>query len=40
MGAETMDLPMDEKMKFEQGDGGRSFGFVLSSSNNYVLTIF
>ena len=29
MGAETMDLPLDEKMKFEQGDGGSSFGFVL-----------
>jgi isopenicillin N synthase-like dioxygenase len=28
MGAETMALPMEEKMKFEQGDGGQSFGFV------------
>ena len=26
MGAETMRLPMDEKMKFEQGDDGVSFG--------------
>lgn len=26
MGAETMRLPMDEKMKFEQGDDGGSFG--------------
>jgi len=26
MGAETMELPQDEKMKFEQGDGGMSFG--------------
>ena len=28
MGAETMALPMEEKMKFEQGDGGMSFGCV------------
>lgn len=26
MGAETMDLPLEEKMKFEQGDAGQSFG--------------
>lgn len=26
MGAETMRLPMEEKMKFEQGDDGVSFG--------------
>ena len=26
MGAETMELPQDEKMKFEQGDRGMSFG--------------
>lgn len=26
MGAETMKLPLEEKMKFEQGDEGRSFG--------------
>ena len=26
MGSETMKLPMEEKMKFEQGDGGRSCG--------------
>ena len=26
MGAETMRLPLDEKMKFEQGDEGSSFG--------------
>lgn len=29
MGAETMALPLEERMKFEQGDGGQSFGFVL-----------
>ena len=28
MGAETMALPLEEKMKFEQGDGGSSFGYV------------
>jgi isopenicillin N synthase-like dioxygenase len=26
--AETLDLPLEEKMKFEQGDNGDSFGFV------------
>lgn len=26
MGAETMRLPMEEKMRFEQGDDGLSFG--------------
>jgi hypothetical protein len=29
MGDETMKLPMEEKMEFEQGDDGRSFGYVL-----------
>jgi hypothetical protein len=28
MGAETMALPLEEKMKYEQGDGGMSFGCV------------
>jgi hypothetical protein len=28
MGAETMALPLDEKMKFEQGNDGMSFGFA------------
>ncbi|EMD42247.1 hypothetical protein CERSUDRAFT_43175 [Gelatoporia subvermispora B] len=27
MGAETLDLPLAEKMKFEQGDNGDSFGY-------------
>ncbi|PCH34265.1 Clavaminate synthase-like protein [Wolfiporia cocos MD-104 SS10] len=27
MGAETLDLPLDELMKFEQGDNGNSFGY-------------
>jgi hypothetical protein len=31
MGEETMDLPLDEKMKFEQGDSGSSFGYLFSS---------
>jgi len=26
MGVETMALPMEEKMRFEQGDDGMSFG--------------
>lgn len=29
MGAETLALPLEELMKFEQGDNGQSFGFVL-----------
>ena len=28
MGAVTMRLPLDEKMKYEQGDAGMSFGCV------------
>ena len=28
MGAETMALPLEEKMKFEQGDDGMSAGSV------------
>ena len=28
MGAETMALPIEEKLRFEQGDEGRSFGRV------------
>ena len=31
MGAETMALPLEEKMKFEQGDDGVSFGYVILS---------
>lgn len=27
MGAETMRLPLEEKMKYEQGDSGLSFGY-------------
>ena len=26
MGAETLDLPLEVKMRFEQGDDGDSFG--------------
>lgn len=28
MGAETMRLPLEEKMQYEQGDEGSSFGYV------------
>ena len=28
MGVETMETPMSEKMKFEQGDDGMSFGYA------------
>ena len=28
MGVSTMALPLEEKMEFEQGDGGNSFGSV------------
>ena len=30
MGAHTLALPFEEKMKFEQGDGGSSFGYSIS----------
>ncbi|KAI9566319.1 hypothetical protein HD554DRAFT_2277855 [Boletus coccyginus] len=33
MGAETMALPLEEKLKFEQGDGGRSFGYKKAGAN-------
>jgi len=33
MGVETMDLPFEEKMKFEQGDGGRSCGYKRAGAN-------
>ena len=32
MGAETLDLPIEEKMKYEQGDNGDSFGYVKAVS--------
>ncbi|KAI0062548.1 Clavaminate synthase-like protein [Artomyces pyxidatus] len=32
-GAATMDLPLDEKMKFEQGDAGVSFGYKCAGGN-------
>ena len=31
VGAETLALPLEEKMKFEQGDSGFSFGSVFTS---------
>ncbi|KAF9466944.1 hypothetical protein BDZ94DRAFT_1157018 [Collybia nuda] len=33
MGAETMALPFEEKMKFEQGDSGISFGYKALGAN-------
>lgn len=33
MGAETMSLPLSEKMVFEQGDEGMSFGYKASGAN-------
>ena len=43
MGAEVMDLPLEEKMEFEEGDGEMAFGsdilFILPSSFTLNLTI-
>jgi len=33
MGEETMMLPLEEKMKFEQGDDGMSFGYKAAGAN-------
>ncbi|KAG6863603.1 hypothetical protein C0991_004725, partial [Blastosporella zonata] len=33
MGAETMSLPMEEKMRFEQGNEGMSFGYKSAGAN-------
>jgi len=33
MGAETMALPFEEKLRFEQGDEGRSFGYKKAGGN-------
>ncbi|KAG6886404.1 hypothetical protein C0992_004225, partial [Termitomyces sp. T32_za158] len=33
MGAETMKLPLEEKMRFEQGDDGMSFGYKAAGAN-------
>jgi isopenicillin N synthase-like dioxygenase len=33
MGAETMGLPLDEKLKFEQGNDGMSFGYKAAGAN-------
>ncbi|GJJ12485.1 hypothetical protein Clacol_006727 [Clathrus columnatus] len=34
MGEATMALPLDVKMNFEQGDGGRSFGYKAAGTTN------
>ncbi|KAG6906670.1 hypothetical protein DXG01_012698 [Tephrocybe rancida] len=39
MGAETMSLPIEEKMKFEQGNEGMSFGFDSSRTSPQVQTL-
>lgn len=31
LGEETMALPLEERMKFEQGDDGMSFGYISES---------
>ncbi|KAH9041817.1 Clavaminate synthase-like protein [Lactarius hengduanensis] len=33
MGAHTMALPLEEKMRFKRGDGGDSFGYKFAGSN-------
>ena len=33
MGEETMKLPLEEKMKYEQGDDGMNFGSVRAHRN-------
>ncbi|KAH7886429.1 hypothetical protein F5I97DRAFT_2028978 [Phlebopus sp. FC_14] len=33
MGAQTMALPLEEKLKYEQGDSGRSFGYKKAGAN-------
>ncbi|KLO18717.1 Clavaminate synthase-like protein [Schizopora paradoxa] len=33
MGAETMALPLSEKLRFEQGDDGQSFGYKAAGAN-------
>ncbi|KAF8191254.1 hypothetical protein BJ912DRAFT_964681 [Pholiota molesta] len=33
LGAETMALPLEERMKFEQGDDGMSFGYKAAGAN-------
>jgi len=32
MGAETLRLPLELKMDFEQGDEGRSFGYKIAGA--------
>lgn len=37
MGAETMNLPVETKMEFEQGDEGMSFGYVVFQMSDFLL---
>lgn len=39
MGVETMALPLDEKLKFEQGNDGMSFGFVFDIKSPLKINI-
>jgi len=39
MGAETMTLPLEEKLKFEQGNDGMSFGFAFYMPSPRKLTV-
>lgn len=36
MGAVTMQLPLEDKMQYEQGDHGMSFGYVTEPLSRYV----
>jgi hypothetical protein len=36
VGDETMNLPLDEKMQFEMGDDGNTFGFVSSAHSIHI----
>ncbi|KAG6332156.1 hypothetical protein ID866_6937 [Astraeus odoratus] len=33
LGAEVLALPLEEKLKYEQGDSGRSFGYKKAGAN-------
>lgn len=39
MGAETMALSLEEKLRFEQGDEGRSFGCVSALLDNVAVLV-
>lgn len=39
VGAETLALPLEERMKFEQGDSGQSFGSVIDMAHKRILSL-